>query len=88
MLSCKATDIQDGGRLNVLIKIHHEIQYRGFGGVVVRPLGYEFRVLSPVRFILMWTRTQPWCEKSTVNALLKVMDFFPVLRSPPVDWVG
>ena len=44
----------------------------------------RFRVRSPVRFILMWTRRQSSCEKCIVNAQPKVVGF---LRFPPTGKV-
>ena len=66
------------------------IMFRGFGGVVVRPLAFRLPSSIPSKVILMWTRTQSSYEKSIVNALPKVVGFLRVLRFPPtgkVDWV-
>ena len=64
---------------------------RWSGGQTTSLSPLRFRVRSPGRFILMWTRTQSSCEKSIVNALPKVVDFLRVLRFFPtekVDRVG
>ena len=64
---------------------------RWCSGQTTRLSPLRFRVRSPVRFTLMWTRTQSSCEKSIVNALPKVVGFLRVLRFPPtgkVDRVG
>ena len=56
-------------------------------GQTTRLSPLRFRVRSPVRFILMWTRTQSSCEKSIVNGLPKVVGFFRVPRFPPTGKV-
>ena len=53
-------------------------------GQITRLSPLRFRVRSPVRFILMWTRTQSSCEKSIVN---EVVGFLRVLRFPPTGKV-
>ena len=53
---------------------------RWCSGQTTRLSPLRFRVGSPVRFILMWTRTQSSCEKSIVNTLPKVVGFLRVLR--------
>ena len=66
--------------------------FGGFGGVsqptCLSPL--RLWVRSLIRFILMWTRTQSSCEKSTVNALPKVVGFFPgtPVSSHRKSWQG
>ena len=50
---------------------------RWCSGQTTRLSPLRFRVRSPVRFILMWTRTQSSDKKSIVNALPKVRGFCP-----------
>ena len=58
-----------------------------YSGQTTCLLPLRFRVRSPLRFILMWTRIRSSCQKSIVNALPKVVDFLRVLRFPPTGKV-